>query len=81
MTATTNKLTIWRASLRTPHFFFEATGLSDAEAFKALRLGFEEHARQYHSRIAPDWWREFYEQIALEQFDLGAAYRDGELLK
>lgn len=74
-----NKLTIWRAVLQLPNFTrFEATGLSDADAFKTLRLGFEEHARRH--AMALDWWRAHYEQITLEQFDVGVAYRDGEPL-
>jgi hypothetical protein len=71
-------ITIWRAALDTNNFHFDATGLSDADALKALREGLEAHARQY--RLAADWWRAFHEQISLEMFDVGTAYRDGEPL-
>lgn len=76
-----NKLTIWRAVLQLPDFTrFEATGLSDADTFKTLRLALEKHATQDGRKLPLDWWRAHYEQITLEQIDVGVAYRDGEVL-
>lgn len=70
--------TIWRASLDTRHFSFEAFAPTRGEAQLALEAGFVKHAAAY--RLALDWWYEDKDGIELNQIELGEAYRDRQLL-
>jgi hypothetical protein len=72
--------TFYRAALSTSNFEFEAYGDSEAEALAALDTSFDEHCRQ-HRISAEGFRREFAEDIAVRQIELGRAYRDRELLK
>lgn len=72
-------VTIWRASLWTSHFRFEAVGSSRPEAIKALQAGFRAHANEYD--LQSDWAAADYEsEIDVRPLDLGESYRDGEKL-
>ena len=68
---------IYRASLRAPHFHFEAYGADDAEAVQALYLALDRHTQQY--RCAPDWYHEW--RVETRSFALGHGYRDGKIIK
>ena len=70
---------IYRASLETSHFSFEAYGATRSEAYNAMRAGMEKHARQVG--IAPDsFTSDFWQSVEVYPVLLGAAYRDrGEL--
>jgi hypothetical protein len=39
-------------------------------------VGLKNHAKQYD--IAPNWWKEYGEEIYTTEIALGSAYRDNE---
>lgn len=68
--------TVWRASLSTRNFDFEALGSDMADAHDALLAGLIAHAREY--RLSADWFAEYVDDIAVREIRLGVAYRDRE---
>lgn len=64
--------TIWRASLWSDHFHFEAYGATEKEARAAIRAGFKTHAGQCD--LPGNWWRAYV--VDCEAFAIGQAYRD-----
>lgn len=70
---------LYRASLETAKFSFEAYGETRSAAMQAMREGMEKHARQ--CGIAPvTFMQDHSESVECYPVMLGAAYRDrGEL--
>ena len=66
--------TFFRASYETSHFEFEAYGLKEVEARKALVAGLREHTKQYG--LLKDWFAP--DDINNESFSFGIPYRDSE---
>ena len=71
--------TIYKASLETQHWDFEAYGSTAMVAERALHRGIEEHCRRM--AIAPRTFKqEFRDSIVLACIEMGACYRDREKL-
>ena len=68
----------FRASYESAHFDFEAYAATSAEAVKLLKAAAKHHSREY-SVVMADWF--YDEDIVVEEFRLGSAYRDGEKVK
>lgn len=69
---------MYRASLETRNFHFEAFGKTEQDAYAALRNGFGRHASQY--QLEPSWWRQFEGDITLEPLSLDTCYRDRAII-
>jgi hypothetical protein len=75
---------VFRVSYRTRHFEFEAHDTDKDRAIGVLIAGLQRHAKQYS--LEPDWWQEGFhgvptdEIFEIQQFEIGAAYRDREIL-
>jgi hypothetical protein len=68
---------MYRASLETRNFSFEAYGKTEQEAHNALHEGFVVHCRE--RRVPVDQFTQDYaDDIEVRPIALGAAYRDGE---
>ena len=68
---------IYMASLETRNFTFNAVGCDKRSARQSLIDGLEQHRRQYE--LAFDWYG--LDEICVEEFNFGVAYRDGSELK
>lgn len=75
-TTTTTARKLFRASVWTDHFTFEAYGATAKEARAALVEGFKAHAVQYG--LPGNWHRAFHPTC--EGFAIGKAYRDRSLI-
>jgi hypothetical protein len=71
--------TIYRASLDTRHFAFEAYDETDQGALYALNQALDRHCRQT-GMITETFRREFADSIEIRPIALGHAYRDREPL-
>jgi len=70
--------TIFRATLETRSFHFEAFGSDHDSAWAALVQGLKRHGKQY--RIAADWFGEFIGDIEVTELALDVAYRDRQVI-
>ena len=70
--------TIWRAALTSRNFTFEAYDVTESAARETLRRGLAKHARQYHRPL--DWYGDIAEDITAHPINVGACYRDNELV-
>ena len=70
---------LYRATLETFKFSFEAYGATKSAAIQAMQEGLEKHCIQYNMPIK-NFMQDFGESIECYPVMLGAAYRDrGEL--
>lgn len=65
---------LFRASMETPNFSFEAYGASHELAIYALKAGLQRHALQYN--LEKDWYTD--DDITCNEVHFGNCYRDGE---
>jgi hypothetical protein len=72
-------VTLWKASLETRNFSFEAYGKSRWAARNALIRGLLRHAQEY--QIPDIWWSPYRDDIVFNCIGSGVAYRDGEALR
>lgn len=70
-------MTIFKATLETRNFSFEAYGTDEVNAQTALEVGLRNHARQYKLKL--DWYVGF--DIDVSERELGKCYRDREEMK
>lgn len=78
--APTTRATLWRASLNTRAFGFEAFGATRDEAKAALVEGLRIFAGQYD--LPPDWWRGYADADAdICVIVIGLCYCDGKPLR
>lgn len=68
--------TIYRATLDTRHFAFEAFGMTEEAARAAMKETLGAHAWQY--RLEPGWYEPG--EIACLPLIVGRGYRNGELV-
>lgn len=67
---------LYRATLETRNFFFEAVDVSAEKACETLRHGLAKHGEQYP--CLPQWWEHpDFPKIEAHPFVVGVAYRDG----
>lgn len=69
---------IWRASLESRHFSFEAHARSQEQAIAALEAGLKIHADQVG--IPGDWYKEGHD-ISTQLIEIGLPYRDGSVIR
>ncbi len=70
---------IFKASLETRNFSFEAFGETEDAARLTLVEGFGIHAKQY--QLGKDWWHQFSEDIVTMPLVMDACYRDRQVLR
>lgn len=75
---------IHKAKLDTWNFSFEAFHENKILAIEHLKLGLNNHAKQYNLLI--DWWHDFAGDIYTVEIELGtpsfnSCYRDNELIR
>jgi hypothetical protein len=75
---------MWKAFLDSWNFRFEAFHENEILAIEHLKLGLNNHAKQYG--IQKDWWHEYAGDICTHQIQLGtpsfnSCYRDNELIR
>jgi hypothetical protein len=75
---------MWKAKLDSWNFTFEAYHDNKILAIEHLKLGLENHAKQYG--MPHDWWHDFGGDIYTVEIQLGtpsfnSCYRDNELIK
>jgi hypothetical protein len=75
---------MYKAKLDSWNFCFEAYHEKEILAIEHLKLGLNNHAKQYN--LLPDWWHDFAGDIYTVQIHLGtpsfnSCYRDNELIK
>lgn len=70
---------MFKASLETPRFNFEAYGSTEREAMDFMRLAWGKHRRQYGPGVAR--FAEYEEDVQVMEIQLGGMYRDGEALR
>jgi len=75
--------TFYKAKLETWNFCFEAFHENEILAKEHLKLGLENHAKQYD--IPHDWWHDFAGDIYTIKISLGSpsfnsCYRDNSLI-
>lgn len=71
---------IFRASLETANFSFEAYATTEKKALALLRRGWNIHRNQYsHANV--ERFSYFADDAQVREVELGAVYRDGEDLK
>jgi len=69
---------IFKASLQTHKFEFEAYGENEDELIKILERGVRKHCKQYKVNVE-DFWKEYpKKEIQITQIYLNKAYRDYE---
>jgi hypothetical protein len=68
--------TIWRVSMQTSHWEFEAFGRTRLEAEKAFKAGAREHAHQ--CRLPARWVAEGGFDVRTDEIVLGSCLRDNE---
>jgi hypothetical protein len=74
-------MTIYAAELETRHFTFTAYGLTEYQAWNALRRAWAVHRLQYSNPTSTlARWSELKDNVTIRARDIGAAYRDHELL-
>jgi hypothetical protein len=73
-------ITLYRASVDTRSFAFEAFAETDQGAIFALNEGLEKHARQYRL-VVGDFIRAVEDDITVRPIVIGCAYRDREPLR
>jgi len=67
---------MYKATLETRNFTFEAYGKSQNQALKSLTNGLNDHAQQYELRS--DWWHWLRTDIYIKEVVMGSCYRDNE---
>ena len=75
---------MWKAKLDSWNFSFEAYHEKEILFIEHLKLGLDNHAKQYN--LLPDWWHDFAGDIYTVEIHLGtpsfnSCYRDNELIK
>jgi hypothetical protein len=70
--------TIYRATLETRHFHFEAFDVTPEAARATLGLGLDKHG--FSNNLPLGWQNEFAGDIRIDQFAFGQCYRDRERL-
>jgi hypothetical protein len=70
-------LQIFKASLETRNFSFEAYGYSEVEAHYIMRQVWAKHRRQLG---ATDTWADVEESVNVQEIIVNAGYRDGTLI-
>jgi hypothetical protein len=70
-------MTLYHATLETTNFFFDAYGVTQAEALKAMEDGWREHRRQTG---ASDKWVDVLDSVQVREVRTGSAWRDRERL-
>lgn len=71
-------LQIFKASLETRHFTFEAYGYTEVEALYIMRQTWMKHSKEY--KAAKHNWGEFEDDVHVQEIIVGAGYRDGEIV-
>lgn len=72
-----NKAKIFKASLQTRKFEFEVYGENEDEVINILEKGVRKHCKQYEVNVN-DFWKEYKQDIQINQIHLNKAYRDYE---
>lgn len=70
---------IWRASLETRNFEFEAFGGSQQMTLSCLLDGLRKHADRF--KIPRDWFLEFQADIVCRRIEPYVCYRDREAIR
>ncbi|WP_018234274.1 hypothetical protein [Thioalkalivibrio thiocyanodenitrificans] len=70
---------MYKASIDTPNWGFEAYGNTEAEAREALKQGWQRHVSQTGD-AAPGYLEEFEEDIMIQEVAPGMVFRDLEPL-
>ena len=68
---------IYKATLETRNFSFEAVGYDERHAKQSLIDGLNNHRRQYN--LAFDWYS--LDEICIQELKIGVTYRDGSEIK
>lgn len=73
-------MSLFRASLETPNFSFEAYAETEVKAMSVLRRGWNIHRNQYgKERVQP--FKYFAEDAHVYPIKSGAAFRDHEIIR
>lgn len=75
---TTKLKFLWMAQFETPNFTFEAFGTTRDNAWKALKEGWDKHAREFDAE--PDYLEKYAEDVNYKVVSSGGCFRDGEEL-
>jgi hypothetical protein len=70
-----NSKNIFKASIETHNFDFEAYGENEHEVIEIMKKGVKKHCKQYKASV-DDFWEEY--EIEITKIDLNKAYRDYE---
>lgn len=70
---------MWKATLETSHFDFEAYGRTESGARTVLLNGLRAHGRQYG--CAKAWYREYIADVQTQEIVSGVCYRDRDLIE
>jgi hypothetical protein len=68
--------TIFRATLSTRHFSFEAFGKTHDSTWGALVQGLNRHGRQYELPV--NWYGDMIRDIEVTELAIGGVYRDNQ---
>lgn len=71
--------TLFRATLETRHFSFEAHDVTEQAAREALAKGLARHGVQY--QCEPNWFAPLLVDVECREITLGRAYRDREEIR